>query len=76
MKCTKSFAALALATVVGTAAVADETEVKVIGVSIPAATHGWASDDDMAIGVLAAIEAPGAKISSSICGGRRHEGND
>ncbi|WP_417701480.1 ABC transporter substrate-binding protein [Pseudophaeobacter sp.] len=42
MKYTKSFAALALATVVGTAAGADETEVKVIGVSIPAATHGWA----------------------------------
>lgn len=40
MTFTKTFIATALATAVGTAAFAQET--KVIGVSIPAATHGWA----------------------------------
>lgn len=40
MKFTKAFIATALATAVSTAAFAEE--VKVIGVSIPAATHGWA----------------------------------
>ncbi|MEP2533263.1 ABC transporter substrate-binding protein [Shimia sp.] len=40
MKHTKTFIAAALATAVGSAAFADD--VKVIGVSIPAATHGWA----------------------------------
>ncbi|KIN60058.1 Periplasmic binding protein/LacI transcriptional regulator [Sulfitobacter noctilucae] len=41
MKYTKTFIAAALATAVSTAAFADD-DVKVIGVSIPAATHGWA----------------------------------
>ena len=40
MTFTKTFIATALATAVGTGAFAQET--KVIGVSIPAATHGWA----------------------------------
>ena len=40
MTFTKTFIATALATAVGTRAFAQET--KVIGVSIPAATHGWA----------------------------------
>ncbi|WP_411976688.1 ABC transporter substrate-binding protein [Sulfitobacter faviae] len=40
MTFTKTFIATALATAVGTAAFAQDT--KVIGVSIPAATHGWA----------------------------------
>jgi ribose transport system substrate-binding protein len=40
MKFTKTFIAAALATAVSGAAFADD--VKVIGVSIPAATHGWA----------------------------------
>ena len=40
MTFTKTFIATALATAVGTAAFAQDTNV--IGVSIPAATHGWA----------------------------------
>ena len=40
MTFTKTFIATALATAVGTGAFAQETQV--IGVSIPAATHGWA----------------------------------
>ena len=42
MKFTKTFIAAALATAVSSAAFADGHGVKVIGVSIPAATHGWA----------------------------------
>lgn len=42
MKFTRTFIAAALATAVSTAAFADGHETKVIGVSIPAATHGWA----------------------------------
>ena len=42
MKFTKTFIATALATAVSSAAFADGHGVKVIGVSIPAATHGWA----------------------------------
>lgn len=42
MKHTKTLLAAALATTLGTTAFADSHEVKVIGVSIPAATHGWA----------------------------------
>ncbi|UWQ91040.1 ABC transporter substrate-binding protein [Rhodobacteraceae bacterium M382] len=42
MKFTKTFIAAALASAVSGAAFADGHEVKVIGVSIPAATHGWA----------------------------------
>ncbi|PVH30724.1 ABC transporter substrate-binding protein [Pararhodobacter oceanensis] len=41
MKFTKTFIAAALATAVGGAAFADD-DVRVVGVSIPAATHGWA----------------------------------
>ena len=36
------FAALALSTAVAAPAFAQDAEKKVIGVSIPAATHGWA----------------------------------
>ena len=42
MKFTKTFIAAALVTAVSSAAFADGHGVKVIGVSIPAATHGWA----------------------------------
>ncbi|MBY8917901.1 ABC transporter substrate-binding protein [Nitratireductor rhodophyticola] len=42
MKHIKSLIAAALVVSFGTAALAEDTETKVIGVSIPAATHGWA----------------------------------
>lgn len=42
MKHTRTLLAAALATTLGTTAFADSHETKVIGVSIPAATHGWA----------------------------------
>ncbi|MCR4265212.1 ABC transporter substrate-binding protein [Nitratireductor sp. ZSWI3] len=42
MKRITSFIAAAVVATLGTAALAQDTETKVIGVSIPAATHGWA----------------------------------
>ena len=42
MKYTQTFIAAALATAVSGAALAAGDKVKVVGVSIPAATHGWA----------------------------------
>jgi len=42
MKYTKTFIAAALTAAISSAAFGDGHEVKVIGVSIPAATHGWA----------------------------------
>jgi ribose transport system substrate-binding protein len=42
MKYTRTFIAVALITAGSSAALAQDTETKVVGVSIPAATHGWA----------------------------------
>ena len=42
MKHSNAFVMAAIAATLGSAAVAQDDEVKVIGVSIPAATHGWA----------------------------------
>ena len=42
MKHTRTILAGLMATAIGTVAVAQDGDVKVIGVSIPAATHGWA----------------------------------
>lgn len=42
MKHSNAFVVAAIAATLGSAAIAQDNEVKVIGVSIPAATHGWA----------------------------------
>ena len=42
MKHSNAFVVAAIAATLGSAAIAQDDEVKVIGVSIPAATHGWA----------------------------------